>query len=264
MNTKSKDDNSKPRIIILDIEITPSRGFYYGNTWQTNILETTEHWILFSYSWKVLGESKTHFVGITDFKGYKPVDPQKEFPDDYNICKSLNELLDSADIVIGHNSKNFDIKKSNLRFSYHGLPVPSHYEQIDTKVLMKQSMSADSNSLDNLGKFYRIGQKDGAQGPIWQDYLRGDKKAAKMLQNYNNQDILLTEKLYMWIRKWSTTHVNMAKYNKDTDVACTKCGSKDYQKRGWKPAAKMWYQTIWCKQCHSHSRVGKGQQVKPE
>jgi len=259
-----KKDKHKPRIIVLDIECTPSRGFYYGSIWQTNILETTEPWILFSYSWKVLGEKKTHFVGIDDFEDFVPTEPMKEFPSDYSICKSLNELLDSADIVIGHNSKAFDIKMSNLRFSFHGLDVPSHYDQLDTKILMKQSMRTDSNSLNNLGKFYNIGQKEGAQGPIWQEYLRGDKKAAKAMRKYNNKDVILTEDLYMWIRKWTKTHVNMSKFNRDDEIACTKCGSKDYQKRGYKPAAKMWYQTIWCKDCHSFSRVGKGCRIKPE
>lgn len=254
---------SKPKIIVLDIEITPSRGFYYGSTWNTNILETTEPWILFSYSWKVLGENKCHFVGIDSFDSFKPTEPLKEFPDDYDICKSLNELLDSADIVIGHNSKKFDIKKANLRFSYHNLPVPSHYDQIDTKILMKQNMSADSNSLNNLGKFYNIGEKDGAQGPIWQDYLRGDKKAARMLRKYNDQDILLTEKLYLWIRKWSSRHVNMSKFNRDEDWCCEKCGSKNYQKRGFTSTAKLWYQSIFCNDCRGWSKVGKGHRIKP-
>lgn len=254
----------KLKILIYDIEITPSVGYYYSPMYQTNILETTRPWILISYSYKWLGEKAVKFVGLNSFKDFKPVEPDVEFQNDFLICESLNKLLDEADIVIGHNSNAFDQKKANLRFALHDLPVPSYYEELDTKVLAKQMMKADSNSLNNLGKFFGIGTKDGAQGPIWKDCLRGDKKAWSKMKKYNDQDVRLTEELYFKLRPWSKRHVNIAKYlEPEEDVVCLKCGSENIQRRGYKSSARLWYQHIWCKDCGGWSKVGKGYQINP-
>ena len=60
------------------------------------------------------------------------------------------KLLDEADIVIGQNSKAFDIKKLNARFIIHGMQPPSSYRQIDTKILAKKHFNFTSNKLEYL------------------------------------------------------------------------------------------------------------------
>lgn len=256
----------KLKILVYDIEISPSVGYYYSPMWQTNILETTRPWILISYSYKWLGDKKTKFVGLNSFDDFVGMEPDKEYQNDYNICSSLRDLLDEADIVIGHNSNGFDQKKSNLRFAYHGLEVPSAYEELDTKKMAKQMMKADSNSLNNLGKFFEIGVKDGGQGPIWKDCLRGDKKAWAKMKKYNDQDVKLTEALYLKLRPWTKRGVNMSKFNEDQDtLACTKCGSENVQKRGYisRGASKLWYQSYFCNDCRGWSKGKKGHHHNP-
>jgi hypothetical protein len=232
-------NHNKPRILIYDIENTPTVVTTWG-LYEQNAIETLEEWYIMSYAYKWYGESTTHVVALPDFKGY-----DKDKKNDKALCESLHKLFEEADVVIAHNGDKHDQKKSNARFIYHGILPPSPYKSIDTLKVAKKYFKFNSNSLNNLGIFFGVGKKIVHEGmPLWRSCMEGDLKAWSRMKRYNKQDVVLLEQVYMKLLPWMESHPN---YNLLTGTvsSCPKCGNNRLQKRGF-----------------SYTRVGKYQQYQ--
>lgn len=105
-----------------------------------------------------------------------PLDAKAE--DDSKILQGLWTLLDEADIVVGHNSRKFDIKKIITRFILAGAKPP-HMEQVDTLEIAKQSFSFTSKKLDYLAKLFSRPMKHKTEFSLWTKCLDGDIAALK-------------------------------------------------------------------------------------
>lgn len=247
------------KIIIYDIEITPILGWYYPPAYETRGVLTERDWHMMSFAWKELGKKKVYVKALCDYPGYKD-DPYN----DKALLQDLRNMLDDADLVIGHNSDRFDNKKANARFLFHNIEQPSHYDRADTLKMARAIGKFDSNSLNNLGKYLGLGEKVGSHAGLWRDCLNGNKKAWKAMKVYNKQDVALTEEVYLKLRGWANTHPNMSKYRKYAeDVACTYCSSTDFQKRGSKPKGARWRRQYQCKTCKEYFFGTKSYKVKP-
>lgn len=247
----------KPRILLYDIENTPTVVTTWG-LWEQNAIETIEEWYLLSYAYKWLGEKETHVVALPDFKGY-----EKDKKNDKALCESLHKLFEEADIVIAHNGDTHDQPKSNARFIYHGLTPPSPYKSIDTKKVAKKYFKFNSNSLNNLGTYFNIGNKVENGGiKLWRACMEGDMKAWKLMKKYNKQDVVLLEKVYEKLKPWMTDHPNIGLMKGDKD-ACPNCGGFDVQKRGFNYSRSGKTQRLQCQSCYSwHSQPLKGGQIR--
>ena len=113
-----------PKMVTLDIETFPNLVYTWG-LWQQNIgvNQIARDWSIASVCWKWLDKKTPEYI---DCEG----DPT----DDSALLAKIWEVLDEADIVIGQNSKQFDIRKINARLIESGYHPPSPYRQIDTKV----------------------------------------------------------------------------------------------------------------------------------
>jgi len=239
--------NSEPRILIVDIETAPNLGWVWGK-WQQNVIDFEKHWYLLCFAWKWYGESKTHFIGLPDFEGY-----EKDMEDDLGVAQKLHELFEEADVIIAHNGDQFDIKKSNARFLFHGMSPPSHYKTIDTKKVAKRYFRFDSNSLNDLGKYLNLGAKVSHSGfALWRGCMTGDRASWKTMKEYNIQDIDLLEDLYEVFKPWMTNHPNMGFFY--DDIVCPNCASTELQKRGYQKTKTEVYQRFQCQTCGAWSR----------
>lgn len=246
--------NTKPRILIYDIENTPTVVTTWG-LWEQNAIETLEEWYILSYAYKWCGEKQTHVVALPDFKGYK-----NNKKDDKALCESLHKLFEEADIVIAHNGDEHDQKKSNARFIYNGLTPPSPYKSIDTKKIAKKYFKFNSNSLNNLGTYFKLGNKVENSGiKLWRACMEGDMKAWNTMKKYNKQDVILLEKVYYKLLPWMTQHPNMGIMIGERSV-CPNCGSKHLQSRGIKYGKRSWY-CVDCRSWHS-SALGENKQIR--
>lgn len=250
-------NKNKPRILIYDIENTPTVVTTWG-LWEQNAIETIEEWYLLSYAYKWLGEKETHVVGLCDFKDYK-----KDKKNDKALCESLHKLFEEADVVISHNGDTHDQPKSNSRFIYHGLTPPTPYKTIDTKKVAKRYFKFNSNSLDNLGTYFNLGNKiDNGGIKLWRACMEGDMKAWKLMKKYNKQDVILLEKVYEKMKPWMTTHPNISLLNGEVE-ACPNCGSSNIQKRGFNFSRTSKTQRIQCRNCFAwSSQPIKGGQIR--
>lgn len=235
------------RILLLDIETAPSLG-YAWTKYDTNIIEFTQDWYILCFGYKWLGDSGVTVRALPDYKGYK-----KALQDDRNMMVDLWKVLDEADIVVAHNGDSFDIKKINARFLVHGLTPPSTYKTVDTLKAARKHFKFDSNRLNDLGKTLGTGGKLPHIGfALWKGCMAGDPEAWEVMKQYNAQDIVLLEDLYLKLRPWIANHPDVSLFGDKHihgDVSCPSCGGNHVQRRGIAVARTRRYQRLNCQSC---------------
>lgn len=236
--------NKEHKILFLDIETSPNLGYSWGK-WEQNIIEFKEDWHILSFSVKWLGEKNTEVYGLPDFIGYN-----KNKRDDKKLCEKLWKYFDEADVIVAHNGNAFDIKKSNARFVINGLTPPSPYKTIDTKLVAKKYFKFDSNSLNDLARQLGLGAKLKTGGfDLWLECMAGVKTSWKKMCDYNKQDVILLEKVYLALRSWINNHPRTS--DEPINTVCPNCNGTKLQKRGVTRNKVATQQRWFCKSCGS-------------
>jgi uncharacterized protein YprB with RNaseH-like and TPR domain len=214
---------NKARILYLDIENTPLIGYTWG-LWETNVIRKQQESFLLCAAYKWAGEKSVHITAQIDSPTY-----DKDRTNDKNVLLALWKLLDEADIIVGHNLARFDLPKINTRFIAHGLTPPSPYKVVDTLKVARRYFKFDSNKLDDLGEYLKLGRKLETGGfDTWLDCMAGDKKAWAKMIKYNKQDITLLEQIYLKFLPWIENHP----YIQNELYECPNCSSDKVQMRG--------------------------------
>ena len=197
------------KTLLFDLETAPLLSYTWG-IWEQNVVEVKRDWYILSVAWKWLGESKVHVMSLPQFKNWN-----KDKEDDSALIKELWKLFDEAEVIVAHNGNSFDIKKSNARFIINELKPPSPYKTIDTKLVAKRYFKFDSNKLNELGKYLKLGKKLETGGfELWKGCMAGDMKAWKKMCAYNKQDVAIIKKVYNKLHPWTTNHPS------DTGAGC--------------------------------------------
>ena len=205
--------------------------------------EIVRDWNIFSVAWKFIGHDKVNCVSVSS----------KNPTNDLEVVKMFHSVLMEADILIGHNSDAFDLKKFNARAIYHGLsPVPPK-QQIDTLKEARKHFKFTSNKLSYLAHFLGIDAKD--DSPDWNKIIEGDSEELSTMREYNKKDVIVTEQLYFKLQPWMKTHPNVSIYSPIKDIegnkliSCPKCNSMDYSLTGFhylKSGKKQRYKCCGC------------------
>lgn len=241
--------NSGPRILYIDIETAPVLARVWGLYDQTVGLNQIKHdWSLLSWAAKWSDDDKIMYM---DQRNAKDIDNDK------NILKGIWELLDQAQIVVGQNSKSFDIKKLNAKFIERGLPPPSSYRQIDTLRVAKKHFSFTSFKLEymaeKLCKKYKKEKHAKFSGfEMWKECLAGNKDAWNEMEKYNKIDVLVLEELYEKLKSWDNS-INFNVYNSEETTTC-KCGSNKFKRNGYAYTNCAKYQRWKCTSCSHETR----------
>jgi DNA polymerase III epsilon subunit-like protein len=186
---------------------------------------------------------------LPNYPGYK-----KDKTNDKALVTELWKLMDEADIILGHNGDQFDIKKSNARFLAHGLTPPTPYKTVDTKKVAKKYFGFASNKLDELCRQLGIGRKKEHEGwPLWKGCYEGDMKAWKRMLAYNVQDVELLDQLYLKLRPWMDNHPNL-NLIRGTTHSCPACGSFNNHRRGHYLTSTNLIQRYKCNSCGKWSK----------
>jgi len=237
-------DHIGARVLLIDIESSPILG-YSWKKWDTSIIHIVDDWHLMSVAWKWLHQRKTNVLATDTVTEKK-------------LTKTIWQLFDDADIVVGHNGDRFDIKKLQAKMKEFDLKPPSPFKSVDTLKIARNHFAFSSNKLDDLGQKLKLGQKTDTGGfKLWLDCMAGDQKAWDKMKAYNKQDVVLLEKLYLELRAWTPRHPNIATYMECERVACAACGSENVQARGYYHTNTGSYKRFMCKDCGTWSRGRK-------
>jgi len=231
----------KSRILFYDIETAPNLAYVWGK-YEQDVIAYKSQWYLLSFAYKWLGKAKVHVVTLQDF-------PDKT---DRALAKALRRVLNSADILIAHNGDEFDQKKAKARFIYHNIKPLRIIPTIDTKKIAKKYFNFNSNSLNDLGEYLRLGKKVPHNGfDLWLGCMKGDIKSWDLMRAYNKQDVVLLEKVYNKFLPWMHTHPNMALL-RNQQTGCPKCGSMNIRKDGVRANSQTMQQQWKCKDCKGY------------
>lgn len=246
---RSQKTGHTAKICTIDIESAPTQAFVWqkwGQNIQDNQVEVD--WFMLTWACKDLN-GKSYGAKLT------PKEALKE--DDSRIVKSLWQVLNDADIVIGHNFDRFDRKKINTRFLLHGLPLPSSYTIIDTVKVARKQFGFHSNKLDFIAQQLGVGSKLLHEGfEMWRKCMNGDKEALDNMLKYNLVDVEINEKVYKKLLPFITSHPNLNNFATSTGVVCANCGSpeSDFEQIGYFHTNSHSYEEIRCKCCGSRMR----------
>lgn len=251
---------SEPKTIILDIETASLQAHVWG-LWNNNVglNMIKEDWRILSVAWKELGKP-----AVTYLEARHPNQEKK-------LLRQLRHALDTADIVVAHNGKKFDIKKINARLIATGFGPYSPIKIVDTLLEVRRVAAFTSNKLEYLTGLLTTEKKLKHQKfpgfELWKECLAGNPEAWEEMKEYNIQDIISLEELYLKLRPWMMEHPNLGNYqdiDEDDTPVCPKCGGKHMVKRGVQRTQVGQYQRYRCLDCGGWSRGREMLKTKAE
>lgn len=242
----------KPKVLLIDIETSPIEAFVWSlHDQNVSLPQVKTDWNILSWCAKWLGEK-----GVF----YQDLSAKKNKRDDRPLLKKIWELLDEADIVIGQNSNDFDLKKLNARFIQNRMQPPNNFKKIDTLKLARKHFGFTSNKLAHLTdilctKYKKLEHKDFPGLDMWKECLSGNPKAWASMKKYNIHDVLSLEELYTKLIPWDSS-VNFTLYDNSPTHTCS-CGSIKIHKKGYSYTSVGVYQRYRCMDCGAQTYGGK-------
>nr|DAX93559.1 MAG TPA: DNA polymerase B [Caudoviricetes sp.] len=239
-----------PKILIYDLEVTPTLGWTYG-LYKTNVIKVEQNPSIMSISWRWYGEN------ITKHESLATIPRKKGTSANLALVKLIHSLFNEADIVVAHNANRFDNKVATASFLRYNLAPPSPYKTVDTLAVARNVARFNSNSLNSLGELFGLGSKTKiTHGDLWYDCLTGSGKAWKQLKEYNNQDVDLLYAIYERLRPYIKNHPNLGDITQ-VDGVCPKCGSSNLERRGFNMRRNGKVQRYQCRNCGGWTNESK-------
>lgn len=230
------------KILIFDIETAPDLAqvwrYFKNNVGLNQVVD--DGWIM-SFSAKWLGEDDVVYV-------------ENRKKNDKRLVKALLELIDEADIVIGHNGKQFDMGWLRAKAAIHGFPPPSPVKIIDTLIESRKLFKFPSYKLEYLLRRFGVGEKYAHKKfpghDLWMECYHGNDEAWEEMREYNIQDTIGLEKYYLKIRPWIANHPNIGVYAENDVPTCSKCGGTNMKKDGYVNTNLSKFQQYRCTEKH--------------
>lgn len=233
------------KILILDLEISPTLATVWG-LWNVNvginqILGNSE---VLCWAAKWQGEDVTYFSSI-------------QMTSKRRMLKEIYQMVEEADAVISYNGKAFDMKILHKEFMMQGWNRPSPYKNIDLLTVMRSQFRFTSNKLDYIVKQLELGSKHKHQGhELWLNCMNPKSSEYEsswaVMEEYNIQDVGLTEALYERVKGWIPNHPSHSIV--DGLEVCPNCGGTHLQRRGFQYTHAAKYQRYQCTDCGAWSR----------
>jgi len=239
------------KILLLDIETSPHSVYAWG-LFKQNIslsqVKDTSRVLCSAYKW--LGERKTNFTS--------------EWTDGVDgMLEKMYNVIEEADAIVTYNGNRFDLPTLNKEFLLTGYRPPAPYKSVDLYRTVKNKFRFASNKLDHVAQQLGLGSKTDHYGfQMWLDVMDGNKKAQKLMETYNKQDVVLLEKVYDIVLPWIANHPNRSHHS--GSAVCPNCGSKSLQHRGFAITAVGRQQRFQCQDCGKWSKASESCEKTPK
>jgi DNA polymerase elongation subunit (family B) len=224
------------KILLLDIETSPNLAYVWGLFKQNvAINQIKESGSVLCWAAKWYGSRDVMFDSVHKSSEIAMLD-------------KLHRLVSEADCIVHYNGKRFDIPCLNREWLRHGFKPPSPHKDIDLLETAKRRFRFVSNKLDYVSQYLGLGAKAQHSGfDLWVGCMAREPKSWAMMEKYNRQDVVLLEKLYTKLLPWIDRHPSH-QIEKE-EMGCPKCGSDQYQQRGFACTASHKYRRYQCSSC---------------
>jgi len=215
-----------PSILLFDIETAPLKA-YLWSMWQQGVsLEMTDGgWYVLCWAarWLFSDEVMSDVVTPREVK----------IENDKRVVASVWDLIDKADILVGHNIDKFDLKRLRWRWLIHEMKPPMPFRTVDTLKVAKKEFDPPSRKLDGINKFLGKTRKIKTDAQLWIDCIEGDKQALRDIEEYCRGDVFALEDTYLAFRPWIHSHPNIGLYRELDEPVCSNCGGTDIKWKGY-------------------------------
>lgn len=234
------EKHNEIKTLFFDIEISSRKGDYWGHNYETNIIRKTEESFILSMAWAI-NDGPVKVISLPDYRGYR-----KNLTDDKKLVENIREILESGDILVGHNIDKFDIPMINLRLLIHGLKPFAPFKTIDTyKVAGKMGFS--SKSLESIARDLGIrGKRDTGGYETWEGCRWGDMKSWRKMTFYNKGDVLTNREVFKRFEPFIKNRYGVVLYKEG--MPCPRCRSTRIHKKGLRTKDNI-YQRYKCISC---------------
>ena len=244
------DVNRPPKVLTLDIETSPALAYVWGlfdvNVSVSQIVAPSR---LLCYAGKWLGEKRT--TCVSEFHDGKKV-----------MVQTAWDMLNDADICVGYNHQNFDMKHLNREFMLAGLVPPSPVQHIDLLTVMRRNFKMMSNKLGYVTDAVGLETKlDTGGQALWNSVMQNDRAAWDKFRRYNIQDVVITEQLFTLLAPWiKSPHAGL--WTGDMS-SCYACGSTRLVAHGVTRSKTMAWPLTQCADCGAWNKVLKSGATRP-
>ena len=238
-----------PKVLTLDIETSPALAYVWGlfdqNVSVSQIVEPSR---VLCYAGKWLGDKRTTFV--SEFHDGKKV-----------MVQTMWDMLNDADICVGYNHVNFDMKHLNREFMLAGLVPPSPVQHIDLLAVMRRNFKMMSNKLGYVTDAVGLDTKlDTGGQALWNQVMQNDRAAWDKFRRYNIQDVVITEQLFQLLSPWiKSPHAGLWTENL---CSCYACGSVNLVAHGVTRSKSAAWPLTQCADCGAWNKVLKNRQTR--
>ena len=230
--------------LFFDIETSPCVGWFWrpGYNLRLSYDNIIEHAKVICVSYKWQGDDKVHTLDWGKEKC------------DAKLVKDFVKVMEKADEIIGHNGDRFDIPWIRTRALHHGIDNLPRWRTLDTLKKSRANLKLPTNKLNDIGRYFGLGEKVSNPPGLWQNVCFGDASMLPDMITYCEQDVVLLEKVWNKIKGVTpiNTHAGVVKGGKKW--SCPNCGSEKIIRNGTDVTAsgtekqKMRCQS--CKRCY--------------
>jgi predicted PolB exonuclease-like 3'-5' exonuclease len=241
----------QPKILIYDIETSRAvvKTWWSGKQYVNGDQIIREPKII-TIAWKWFG---TDEVYVDHWSMDKHCDKAmlERFLRDYNL----------ADMIIGQNNDRFDNRWINGRALKYDLDVNTQVRSLDLMKENKRLFRVPGYSMKFINKYLGIKGKLEHEGiKMWDMIEDGSldeqKEYMQKMIDYNRQDIIATEEMYLRIRKYIGTPTHIGKFMGGSKYDCPTCGSTHVEpKRITYTSAGTLQHIMHCTECESHHKI---------
>lgn len=121
-----------------------------------------------------------------------------DITDDSELVREYAEALNGYDILLGWNSKMFDIPVLNGRLAFHGLPPVNVQRHIDLMWYASGgSMRIGRRSLQSVSEYFDVpNRKTPLSVRLWDKAMSGDEEAYAKIIEHCDADVLVTRDVF--------------------------------------------------------------------
>lgn len=239
-------ENKKKRLF-FDIETSPNIGFFWSAGYKLNVpysnIIKERAIICICYKWE--NDDKVYSLNWD-----KNQDDKKMLEDFMKVANEATEL-------VGHNGDKFDLPWIRTRCLYHRIPVFPNYTTVDTLKQSRSKFRFNSNRLDYISQFLKVGEKLETGFDLWKDIvLNKDKKALDNMITYCKNDVVILEKVFHELVNYIPHKTHYGVVDGKEKYSCPECGSEDlrFSQKRYTAAGTPRIQ-LQCNECHKYHTV---------